>query len=333
LRGAHADAAERQRPFAVQAAAREVRRRLAVGDDDDVLIVARVALEEIAGETQAVLQVGERIAHVPAGFRQVLELQLHGARVKADDGKVVAREARADQAFHGHGDLLGGGEAALPTHRPAHVEQQHGGGGGGEVRVEDLEVVGMQLEGHARAAAEGFLQRADEIQVEGIAVRVRLGGVGAHFGESAVVGLMAARPVAQQTLVDIAERQLADLADALGRQARAAVLGRKVARLLQHQHHLLQIAEILHRFLAEQLAQLFEIDAFEIAGEQLLFELLQAFDLAHQVERVVIAERLRAVEQIAVAPLKLFEVAYVLQLFEQVLEVAPRPVILELVLL
>src|SRR5713226_2688448 len=38
---AHRDAAEGERPLAVESAAQEVGRRLAVGDDDDVLVVAR----------------------------------------------------------------------------------------------------------------------------------------------------------------------------------------------------------------------------------------------------------------------------------------------------
>ena len=99
-------------------------------------------------EAQAVLQVGERVAHVPARLGQVAQLELDGAGEEADDGEVVARVARADQALHRQRDLLRGGEAPLPAHRPAHVEQQHGRGGGGVVGLVDLEVVRLR----ARAA-------------------------------------------------------------------------------------------------------------------------------------------------------------------------------------
>ena len=102
LRGAHADAAERQRPLAVEPAAREVRRRLAVGDHDDVLVAARMARQQLGAEAQAVLQIGERVAHVPARLGQVAQLELDGAGEEADDGEVVARVARADQALHRH---------------------------------------------------------------------------------------------------------------------------------------------------------------------------------------------------------------------------------------
>src|SRR5256712_4701733 len=49
LRRPHGDAAERERPLAVEPPAQEVRRRLAVGDDDDVLGGARGAGEEGGG--------------------------------------------------------------------------------------------------------------------------------------------------------------------------------------------------------------------------------------------------------------------------------------------
>src|SRR5437870_12078805 len=63
LRGAHRDAAEGQRPLAVEPPAHEVRRRLAVGDDDDGLAVARVAGEEGGGLAEAGLRAGERVGY------------------------------------------------------------------------------------------------------------------------------------------------------------------------------------------------------------------------------------------------------------------------------
>src|SRR5262245_11230730 len=114
LRRAHRDAAEGERPLAVEPSAQEVSRRLAVRDDDDVLVVARVAREELARDAEPVLQVGERVTHVPARLGEVAELQLDRAREEADDREVIPRVARADEALHRHRDLLRGREAPLP---------------------------------------------------------------------------------------------------------------------------------------------------------------------------------------------------------------------------
>src|SRR5215471_20081526 len=62
LRGAHADSAERQGPFAVEALVEEVGGRLSVSNHDDVLIARRMAPEQVRGESQSILEVGKWVA-------------------------------------------------------------------------------------------------------------------------------------------------------------------------------------------------------------------------------------------------------------------------------
>src|SRR6266478_3390346 len=85
LRSSHADSAKRQRPFAVKPLVQKVCSRLSIGDYNDVLIARRMPPQKLRGEAQAVLQVGEWIAHVPRRFWQILQLQFHRARIKTDD--------------------------------------------------------------------------------------------------------------------------------------------------------------------------------------------------------------------------------------------------------
>ena len=102
-----------------------------------------------------------------------------------------------------------------------------------------------------------------------IAELVGAGLLGAHVAEAAVVGLVAAGAVAQQALIDVAQRQLADLAHALGRQLHAAAAGADVAGLLEDQQELAQGLEVLRRLVAQHLAQVVEAERLEVAGEQL----------------------------------------------------------------
>src|SRR5213593_1142833 len=148
---AHADAAKREGPLAVEPAARKIGGRLAVGYDDDVLVVAGMTVQQLTGEADTVLQVGERVAHVPARLGQILDFEFDRAGEETDDRKIIARVARADETLQRQRYLLGRGETALPAHRPAHIEQQDRGAGGGMVSVKDGEVLRRQLEGDAGA--------------------------------------------------------------------------------------------------------------------------------------------------------------------------------------
>src|SRR5439155_15658407 len=146
---------------------------------------------------------------------------------------------------------------------------------------------------------------------------------------AAMVGLVAPRAVAEQSLVDVAQRELPDLAHALGREVRASLALRHVARVDEQDHDLLQQLEVARRLRAEERAQALEIDRLEVPGEQRLLEALQALHLAHQLDRLAVGERLRALKEVAVTPLEVLEVADVLQLLEQVFERAARVVVRE----
>src|SRR5581483_7730624 len=327
LCGAHADAAERQRPLAVEAPAEEVRRRLSVRDDDDVLVVARMPRQQLGRDAQSVLQVRERVAHVPAGLGEVPELQLDRACEEADDREEVPRVAGADQALHRHRDLLRCREASLPGHGPAHIEEEHRRRRRGVRRAVDLEVVGKDLERRPGPANERLLERPHEVQDEGIAVLVALRVLGAELDRAAVVGLVAAGSVAQQPLVDVAERELADLPDTLRRETRPALALGQVARVHEEQHDLLQELEVPRALGTEQRAEALQVDRFEVAGEELLLEPLQPLHLAHELDGLGVGERLRALEQVAEATLEVLQVAEVLELLEEVLERASRVVL------
>ena len=74
-------------------------------------------------------------------------------------------------------------------------------------------------------------------------------------------------------------------------------------------------------------------DVVEVARHQVLLELLHALHLAHQLERLLVVEALGAVEQMLVALAEVFQVADVLVLLEQRLEIGARLGVLELVAL
>ena len=175
LRGPHADPAERQRPLAVQPAAREVRRRLAVGDHDDVLVAARMARQQLGAEPQPVLEIGERVAHVPARLGQVAQLELDGAREEADDGEVVARVPGADQALHRHARPSSPRRSAPPTTSTSSCR--------GAARWSWWSLWSAaytsKSSGRGRAAspaarASGLLQRRHQVERERIAEAIRL---------------------------------------------------------------------------------------------------------------------------------------------------------------
>src|SRR5262249_22037989 len=147
----------------------------------------------------------------------------------AHDREIVARELRTDEAFERERHALGGGEASLPRHRPAHVEQEDRRAGRRALGRENLEVVRQELERRPGSARERLAERRHQLDLEGIAELVRARPLGPDLRRAAVVALMAAAAVAEETLVDVAQRELADLAHAFRREARAALARREIA--------------------------------------------------------------------------------------------------------
>ncbi len=126
----------------------------------------------------------------------------------------------------------------------------------------------------------------------------------------------AAGPILEQSLVDVAQRELSDSPHALGRELQVVALLREVAGLVEQHHDLAQVLKVLHRLLSEQFFQVLHRDGLEVARHQVLLELLEPLHLAHQLDRLLEAEALGAVEKMAVAIAKIFEIADVLVLFQ-----------------
>ena len=197
----------------------------------------------------------------------------------------------------------------------------------------DLEVARLQLKRHAGLPRQCVLEGGDQVKVERIAEAIALGLVGADLGYAAMVGRVRPAAVLEQALVDVAQRELADTPHALGRERHVLALLHHVAALFQQQHHLAQVLEILLGLLAQHLAQIIHRDFVEVARHQILLELLHAIHLAHQLERLLVVQALGPVEQVLVALAEVFEVADVLVLLEQRLEIGARLGVLELVAL
>ena len=190
------------------------------------------------GDHQALLQVGEGIAHVPAHLGQLGRAQLARARREADHEEVVAREARAHQVIERERDALGGREAAGPRHRPAHVEQQHRGGERVVVALAQLEVVDAQLDRQrerpagrgARAALHRREQRAHDVDVERVAELEGPRLVGARQRGAARVDLVRAGPILARAPRRPGQRVRADAADRARRELRVAAAQEALAR-------------------------------------------------------------------------------------------------------
>ena len=71
-----------------------------------------------------------------------------------------------------------------------------------------------------------------------IAVAEALRRLGPECRRAAEIRRVAARTVAQEALVDVAERELADLANALRRQRGVAAALHEIAGLVEERHHL-----------------------------------------------------------------------------------------------
>ena len=164
------------------AARRDVRRRLAVGDHDD-LLRAGLAGQHLAGQREAVVHVGA-VGEVPADLGQLRRRQLVRRLAEADEAHVVARELRGDQRVQRHRHLLRRQEVVAHRHAHRQVEHQHGRRARDVLGALDLEVVGRQVHrgAHRRrfgTAPDRVADGAVEVEVERIAELVLLGLVGA----------------------------------------------------------------------------------------------------------------------------------------------------------
>ena len=80
--------------------------RFAVGDDDDLLVDRRVALEDPPRQRQPVLEVGAVLVAVPGQLGEGAGPDLPGVVGEPDDGQMIARVLRPDQRVERDRDLL-----------------------------------------------------------------------------------------------------------------------------------------------------------------------------------------------------------------------------------
>ena len=120
-----ADRPARRRVVELDLAVLEMGGRLAVGDDDDLLVGGRVTSKDPAGEEQAVLQVRAVLVAVQAQLGKRARRDLAGVVGEPDDREMVARVLRPDQGVECDRHLLRREKAAAQQHGPAHVDQQH----------------------------------------------------------------------------------------------------------------------------------------------------------------------------------------------------------------
>jgi len=109
--------------------------------------------------------------------------------VEEDEVDGVAGVLGADKVGEGHGDALGRGEAVLAVedHGVRAIEEDDGGAGALEVGLLDVEVGVLEVEdaggGGTTFAGEDGVEGRGDVEVEGVAELVELGGaVGFHAG-------------------------------------------------------------------------------------------------------------------------------------------------------
>ena len=125
----------------------EVRRRLAVGDDEQHGLRGGVAPEMPLGEQQSVVQVR---ALVPHGIlrRQLLDLDHLGVPGERDQLQAVAAEPAGDEVVQGQSGALHRHPSSVHLHREGRVDQQRDGGLRAFLGFDHLDV--PRLESHSR---------------------------------------------------------------------------------------------------------------------------------------------------------------------------------------
>ena len=266
----------------------EVRGRFAVGDHDDLAGADLVLGQQLLGDQQRVVHVGAEHRFVPAHVRQFGRFQLARVSAEADEVEAVARVLHADQVVERHRHFFRRLERAAQRHRPGEIEHHHRGGLGQRFGAIDLEIVGLQVNGHARSAAEdGVADRLFEVQVERIAELVELRVVGAVAVAAGFRHVVFAEGLALEVGVDFGQRFFADLARAARRELPGVAVLADVTGFFEQFEQVLELFERFARFLAQQLLELVRIDVIEVAAVLHLFEralhLIQLLHVVHQV--------------------------------------------------
>ena len=123
----------------------DVGRRLAIRDDDNLLVGAAVLGQQLLRQHQGVLEVGAVLVAVLPDIEEVFFLKLPGKLREADDVQPVLGELAPDEGIEGDGCALGGFEVIPHKHRQAHIQHQDDGCAGGGVPLVHLEVIHAQI--------------------------------------------------------------------------------------------------------------------------------------------------------------------------------------------
>ena len=130
------------------------RRRLAVGDHDDLPHVLLLPLEEAPRQAQAFARV--RVVRADLHARELAERNLLGGVVEEHDLQRVAGVLQADQVRERQRDALGRREAilAVEDHAVAAVEHQHRRAGALVLALRDHQVLVVDVDAARRAGFE-----------------------------------------------------------------------------------------------------------------------------------------------------------------------------------
>src|SRR5439155_4338307 len=151
--------------------------------------------------------------------------------------------------------------------RERDVEHQHGRRPRYLLGALDLEVLGRDANRRAAAGArDRVLDRARDVEVQRVAELVGLVLVGALVPEARALDFVPAGAVLEEPAEQVAERALADAADALRRELHAPFTLFDEAGFLEHLGELGELRERTRRVVAEEVADAVEVDLGELTG-------------------------------------------------------------------
>ena len=208
---------------------------------------------------------------------------------EADDVEVVAGILGGDEVVQCQGDLFRRLERASECHGPGLVHEHGGRGRSPKFRPIDLEVFRLQAHRHRRPlAVDGVPDGARHMQVEWVAILVRLGLFQAVAEAPLFRQRVATETLPPQPRVDLAERLLADHARAPGSEFPPVSVA-DVSRVAQRLQEFLEIVERISGVFVQQVAKRILVDTFDIAASfrlaHLFDELVQVAHLAHEPHR------------------------------------------------
>src|SRR5581483_39773 len=316
---------QRRAPAAVQPAAAVERhgRGLAVGDENDLAVARFLRAEDLPRKAQRLLDVRAVLHEVGDGDDRGQILRADDLRVRAERHQVehVLRIFRLDQPVQRERHLFPRVQRVVHEHRIAHVDQQHRLAVGGKFLAMDGEVVGADFQRHAATAAlERVHERLADVDVHRVAVLVFLRLLERLPVQALDHRVVVAPAVAVEHLEDLAERLVADPAHSLGAQAQPLAGADEVTVLFEHVLDALQVLELLVGLVAQELADLVEIEIGDIGHAALppSDELREPPELSQHLAGFAHAHALRALERILVQ--QLLELLHLAERFAQLAE-------------